>query len=199
MARGAADIPTIAEQDLPGPNVGIEPVAPDALAPSWRSKTPVLCIAGRGPFDDAAATILAQLLTRQGLGARAIPHERVSRRDIEQLDLAGIVAVCLVYLTIDGSPSHLRYLLQRLRERLPTGKLVVGLWRAGEPIITDPELQRALGADVFVTSMRQAVEACIAEAQLKPTQLEAIATGLNAVSYQTVEVQTHLNDAPLNG
>ena len=175
VVKGAADMPSIAEQDLPGPDVGLERVAPEALAPAWRGEAPVLCIAGRGPFDDAAATILAQLLAKHGLGARAIPHEGVSRRDIEQLDLTGVVIVCLVYLTIERSPSHLRYLLQRLRERLPAGKLMVGLWRPAEPTLIDLELQQALGADVLVTSMRQAVEACLAESKCEPIKQEAMA------------------------
>ncbi len=36
---------------------------------------------------------------------------------------------CISYLDISGSPAHLRYLMQRLRQRLPTGTpILVGLW-----------------------------------------------------------------------
>jgi hypothetical protein len=39
------------------------------LAPGWQASTPVLCVAGRGPLDEAVA-IAAQLL-ESGIGARA--------------------------------------------------------------------------------------------------------------------------------
>ena len=37
-------------------------VEKSGLAPEWQSETPVLCIAGRGPLDEAASSMLAQLL-----------------------------------------------------------------------------------------------------------------------------------------
>src|SRR6202012_8401 len=47
-------------------------IAEDALPPAWRTKAPVLCIAGRGPLDEAAASMLAQLLHKNGLRARVL-------------------------------------------------------------------------------------------------------------------------------
>ena len=49
-----------------------------AAAPAWRSDTPVLCIAGRGPLDAAASEMLAQLLAKHGLGARVVDHQAVA-------------------------------------------------------------------------------------------------------------------------
>jgi len=40
----------------------------------------------------------------------------------------------------------------------------VGLWPAEEAVLTDRMLQSQLGADHYVTSLRQAVEACLDEA-----------------------------------
>ena len=34
----------------------------EQLAPAWQGETPVLCVAGRGPLDEAVALMLAQLL-----------------------------------------------------------------------------------------------------------------------------------------
>ena len=78
-----------------------------------------LCIAGRGPLDEAAATMLAQLLHKHGLGARVVPHEAVSRASIIGLDTKGVAMVCVSYLEITGNPAHLRYLLRRLRQKVP--------------------------------------------------------------------------------
>ena len=64
-----------------------------------------------------------------------------------------------------GNPSHLRYLLQRLRERLPHGKLLIGLWPEQEAVLSDKALQREIGADVYVSTLVQSVEACLAEAR----------------------------------
>ena len=56
-------------------------------------------------------------------------------------------------------------LLQRLRERLPHGKLLVGLWPLGESVLSDKALQREIGADLYVSTLVQSVEACLAEAR----------------------------------
>ena len=42
----------------------------DELAQDWQSEAPVLCIAGRTGLDEAAAAMLAQLLSKHGLAAR---------------------------------------------------------------------------------------------------------------------------------
>ena len=155
---------TLAEQDLPSPLETPDGAKAAELLARFQGAAPMLCIAGRGPFDEAAATVLAQLLTKHGLTARTAPHEAVSRRDVAQLNLDGIAMIFVVYLAIDGMPSHLRYLLQRLRERVPAAKLVVGLWRSGEKVLNDADAQQELGADLLVTTMRGAVEVGIAEA-----------------------------------
>jgi predicted PurR-regulated permease PerM len=135
-----------------------------ALAPEWRGEAPVLCIAGRGPLDEAAAGMLAQLLDKRGLGARAVPHEAVSRAKIEALDLRGVAMMCVCYLDMSGNPAHLRFLLRRLRERLPQAPLLVGLWPAQDPFLKDREMRRAAGADYYVSTLHEAVEACLAAA-----------------------------------
>jgi hypothetical protein len=78
----------------------------------WRGEAPVLCIAGRGPLDEAASYMLAQLLGKHGLGARVVPHEVVSRRNIEALEVRGVAMMCISYLDISGNPAHLRYFVE---------------------------------------------------------------------------------------
>ena len=168
-AESAATAPSRSEQDLPKhPAPG--KVAADALPLAWRGHAPVLCIAGRGPLDEAAASMLSQLLHKSGLTARVLSHEAVSRMRIGTLDGQGVAMVCLCYLEIGGTPSHLRYLLRRLRQRLPNARLVVGLWPAEQAILTDDRLRAAVGADVYTSSLREAVEACLeaARAEIPP-------------------------------
>jgi predicted PurR-regulated permease PerM len=139
---------------------------PYELPPAWRTETPVMCIAGRGPLDEAASTMLSQLLQKHGLDAKVAPHEAVSRSNIIGLDVEGVAMVCLSYLDISGNPPHLRYLLRRLRQRLPENTpILVGLWPADDRILDDEELRAAVGADHYVTNLRDAVAACMAEAR----------------------------------
>jgi len=157
------------EQDVPiHPAPGT--LAPDVLPPSWRSAAPVLCIAGRGPLDETAAAMLAQLLHKHGLKARVLPHEAASRLRIASLEGEGVAMVCLCYLELGGAPSHLRYMLRRLRQRLPAARLLVGLWPVEQAILTDDRLRAAVGADVYASSLREAVEACLeaARAEIQP-------------------------------
>jgi predicted PurR-regulated permease PerM len=153
---------SLAEKEHPK-NEGVPGQAPEPAArPSaWRGEAPVLCIAGRGPLDEAASSMLAQLLGKHGLGARVVPHEDVSRENVRTLDVTGVAMVCISYLDISGNPAHLRYLLQRLQEKLPGKPLLVGLWPAEDAILTDQALRRQVGADYYVVSLRQAVETCL--------------------------------------
>jgi len=136
------------------------------LPPAWQGSTPVLCVAGRGPLDEAASAMLVQLLGKHGLGARLTPYEAASRDRIEMLDLAGVAMVCISYLDISGSPAHLRYLMQRLRRKLPKGTpILVGLWPSEEAALTDQAVQKEVGADYFSSSLRDAVDDCLKAAR----------------------------------
>lgn len=164
--RNPADVPSLAERTHPK-NEAVPGQAPpvEQRAPTWQGDTPVLCIAGRGPLDEAASTILAQLLRKHGLGARVASYETVSRGRIRDLDLSGVAMICISYLDISGSPAHLRYLLERLHQRAPGIPILVGLWPVGEKVLTDAALGRELGADIYVSSLRDGVEACLRTVQ----------------------------------
>ncbi|MFC6790962.1 AI-2E family transporter [Methylobacterium komagatae] len=136
----------------------------DALPEEWRGEAPVLCVAGRGPLDEASSAMLAQLLRKHGLGARVTPYQTVSREGIRDLNLAGVAMICISYLDITGNPAHLRYMLERMKRRAPGVPVLVGLWPVGERVLTDAALGREVGADAYVSSLRDAVEACLREA-----------------------------------
>ena len=150
-----------AEQALPKTP---PPPTPDAIPDAWRAEGAVLCMAGRGPLDEAGAAMLAQLLIKRGLGARVVPHGDVARERFRALDTAGAVMGCISYLEASGQPAHLRYLIRRLRVRLPDAPLLVGLWPADAPVLADKSFQTAFGADHYTSSLYDAVAACAAEA-----------------------------------
>jgi predicted PurR-regulated permease PerM len=55
------------------------------LAPGWVVDEPILCIGGRSALDEAAAAILAEVLKKRGLGAKALPPEAISAGHIATL------------------------------------------------------------------------------------------------------------------
>ncbi len=175
-----------AEEAVPRPPAPHDHVTREQLPPAWQGETPVLCIAGRGPLDEQAALILSRLLIKHGLGARVAPYSTVARDSIRSFDPTGIAMICVCYLTIEGVPSHLRYMLRRLRQQLPGDvKVLAGLWTPGDEVLGDDDLCSTLGADFAVATLRDAVEVCIAEATRtmpKPEQPQEARTGATAAA-----------------
>ena len=108
--------------------------------------------------------MLAQLLRKHGLGAAIASHEAVSRTGIATLDPAGVAMVCVSYLELSGSPTHLRFLMRRLRARLPDARILVGLWPVDGTALGERGTRESLGADHTATSLRDAVAQCVAAA-----------------------------------
>jgi hypothetical protein len=71
-------------------------------------------------------------------------------------------------VALDGVSAHLRYLVRRLRARLPQTPMVAGIWRQGDAAVASADLQKTVGADVLVTSLRAAVEAATSAAVSAP-------------------------------
>ncbi|MGF6965176.1 putative PurR-regulated permease PerM [Paraburkholderia sp. WC7.3g] len=150
----------------PEPTHGREPAAisePSVAAPvfAWHAPTSrVLCLPGRGPLDALATVILLQLLAKRGFAARSLPHEAVSRASIDSLEADDVGIVCILYLQIDGVPSHLRNLVRRIRARLPKVSVVVGLWTPEDMRQWSADQQDSLEAECSVTSLQQMLAAC---------------------------------------
>jgi hypothetical protein len=172
----AAAVASKAEREVPksAPTAAEAPTA-DVLAPRWQSRSPVLCLAGRGPLDEAASIILVQLLSKHGLGARMAPHGSASRVGITSLDKEGVAMVCISYLEISGNPAALHYLVRRLKQRLPEAPVLVGLWPVDDAALKDDRIRDAIGADYLTTSLHEAVETCarVAHENIDPNRAEA--------------------------
>jgi predicted PurR-regulated permease PerM len=129
----------------------------------------VLCIAGRGPMDEAAARMLVQLLGSHGIAARVVPNDAVARTTLGKLEAGGATMLCLCYLDLAGGVSALRYLLRRLRRTLPELPIVLGLWTQDAPSLQDENVRTAIGADHYVATLDDAVTTCL---RLLPQQLQ---------------------------
>jgi hypothetical protein len=59
----------------------------------------------------------------------------------------------------------MRFLLKRLWQRVGDARLLVALWPSDHPVMSDQKVRAALSADEYVTSLRDAVNACLKAAQ----------------------------------
>ena len=110
----------------------------------------------------SVSAMLAQLLAQRGVASRRIADASVSRETIAQLDFSGSNVITVSCLELAGAPAHVRYLIRRLRHRAPHATLIAGLWTQGDAVLHDPQVQKAVGADRYVASMREALDASLA-------------------------------------
>lgn len=155
------------------------PAAPDLPVlrdrrPDWAGR-PILCVAGRGPFDGAAAAMLAQLLEKHGLGAGLEPDVAVSSSNIVHLKSAGVAMICLSYFELGNSAAHLRHSIRRVRRQIPGATILAGLWDHERSGGSDERLRTNAGADAYAFSLRQAVNMCIEAASFGAADADPIA------------------------
>lgn len=154
---------TVAE-DAPYENLPI--IRKEDLPPEWQGEHPVLCLAGRSPIDEAAATMLGQLTTAHGLPSRVEGSDALSTANIFQLDAAGVAIVCLVYMDA-GGPAHMRYSVRRLRRKLPDATIILGCWMRDIDPATLESVREGAKADLAAASLGGALKLCIEATGLK--------------------------------
>ena len=135
----------------------------------WQGESPVLCMAGRTPLDEAAAVLFAQLSNAHGLAARVQPADALSTTNIVRLETTGVAIVCLSYLDA-GSPAHMRYSVRRLRRKLPKATIMLGCWAEGIGKETLEELRETAKADTVAGSLSEAMMICRTTAGVRETQ-----------------------------
>lgn len=130
-------------------------LSPDDLSPGWRKK-PILCIAGRSALDEAAAALLAHLVQKNGVGARVIPAEKVSLANLQHLEHTGVQIVCVSYLD-PGNYKNARYLMRRLKKRMPEAHHIAGFWGFAESDSHYLDSLEAMETTDVVSSLHQAL------------------------------------------
>jgi predicted PurR-regulated permease PerM len=108
----------------------LEPIADIApalpLPERWQRPGAVLCMPGSGKLDEAASLILAQILTRRGIGGAAETADALSMSRFFSLDLSQAAAFCICYV---GKPSDamIQYTVRRLSKKSKGGRIVIAL------------------------------------------------------------------------
>ncbi|WP_103705631.1 AI-2E family transporter [Paraburkholderia eburnea] len=87
----------------------------------------VLCVPGRGAFDEVVVAIVCQLLLRARIPCTATTYADVRNTKAGMADALDIHAICVVSLDAPESPPYLRNLVRRVRERAADMPIVVGV------------------------------------------------------------------------
>ena len=116
----------------------------------------VLCVGSRGPLDEVAASMLSTLLERDGISTRVLPPTSLYSSRLKDVDLGDADVVVLSYMNAD-SMAHARFLVRRLRRRLPNARFIAGFWTLTPSDISRRDPQAATQTDAIATSFAEAV------------------------------------------
>jgi predicted PurR-regulated permease PerM len=123
----------------------------------------VLCIGGRGLIDDAAASMIAQVLAVQGTTVSQVGHKDLSGKALSALALADI-DTALVILLNRGSKPHARQAIRRLKRMRPSLRVgIVMPSLAGEQ--PPSLLAEDISADFVASNVSDAVRHALTDAQ----------------------------------
>ena len=112
-----------------------DPELPTSVPERWQQPGAVLCLPGSGKLDEAAAVILAQIMTRRGLGATAETADALSMSRFFSLDLSPAAALCICYV---GKPSDamIQYTVRRLSKKSKGGRIIIALLGSESDAVT---------------------------------------------------------------
>jgi predicted PurR-regulated permease PerM len=133
---------------------------PDAVTDA--TNAPVLCIPASHEGDELAALMLAQVLAENGVTATVFSSQLLTGESVEQAAALAPSIVCISTLP-PVSTIAARALCKRLRARLPSARIVVGLWQPedAEFAARRDRLGKA-GADETYPDLRRAAAAIAA-------------------------------------
>jgi predicted PurR-regulated permease PerM len=117
----------------------------------------VLLAAARGPIDEAANLLLAQILEKRGIRASIQPYSERAMAP-GSIDAQLICVSC--FCPPRTGPAAVRYLIRRYRRLAPQARFVACLWLGSEDGSPLEEVRKQAGADLIATSLREAVCIC---------------------------------------
>ncbi len=132
-----------------------------ALPERWRTGKPVLCIPGLGLLDEAAAMALAQLVEREGIGARVVEAGALSMSKMFSWETQDVELICLCYVQ-SATSAQIRYAIRRLRRRAPDVLIIVALFGDNDRF---EEPAKEANIDFMQSSLRATVDKIVEAAR----------------------------------
>jgi predicted PurR-regulated permease PerM len=139
-------------------------VSKDELEPEWQIPYPILCVASRRPLDEGASLMLADILNKHGLAAWVQPFADVASVKNFKVDTPDARLVCLSYFGEAANPTHMRYLIRRLKRLMPQARFLAGFWMLGDESTKLEEWKAMVGAEFACVSLSEATAICVREA-----------------------------------
>ncbi|HWM60647.1 MAG TPA: AI-2E family transporter, partial [Rhizomicrobium sp.] len=129
------------------------------LPESWRDAPlePVLCVAGRGPLDEAAALLLVDMLAKYGIAARVVSSDETSAANVRELSCIGVQLTCVSYLE-PGTFKNARYQVRRLRKRMPGVPVMALFWGLAGDNTRYLDGIEATECDIVTTGLKETVQ-----------------------------------------
>ena len=111
--------------------------------------------------------MLASLVEREGMASRLLGPTSLYSARLKDMDLTGVSAVVLSYMNAD-SLAHARFLVRRLRRRLPNARYIAGFWMLNPADMAGRDPLTATGTDYVATSFAEALAQLRGEASASP-------------------------------
>jgi predicted PurR-regulated permease PerM len=129
------------------------------LPESWRDAPlePVLCVAGRGPLDEAATLLLVDMLDKYGIAARVVSADETTAANIRDLSCVGVQLTCVSYLE-PGTFKNARYQVRRLRARMPGVPVMALFWGLAGDNSRYLDGIEATECDIVTTGLKETVQ-----------------------------------------
>lgn len=118
---------------------------------------PVVCVPSSDQADEIAAIMLAQILERRGHRTMLLHATSLTDEVLDRLAEEATTTICVSALP-PFAFVHARDLGQRIRQRLPHNRLLIGLWGTGDDAETLTERFGGVHPDGVVISFAQAVQ-----------------------------------------
>jgi predicted PurR-regulated permease PerM len=140
----------------------------ESLPERWRSEKPVLCIPGLSLLDEATVMMVAQLVERHGIGARAEQADALSMSRIFSWDTKGVALVCLCYVE-NATPAQIRYAIRRIRRKIPDVFILIAL--LGDSAAIDGQ-EPSVNTEFVLHSLRATLDKILAIANASSENVE---------------------------
>ena len=132
-------------------------IDPSRFPPQWKQGSPVLCVAVRSRLDMAAASVIAHVLDRHGLGSETVMAEQISPAS-DQASPHDACEVVILSSLEARSLALLRYSVRRIRRRMPNACVVLAAWGASDSPGLRVSMEEMDEVDVVVSRLDEMVE-----------------------------------------